>query len=120
MVSQSKISYMPMRQQRVIDCNETGLAVITSDRTQTNASLEWGEVDAVLAYKRDLYALDLICLGFVTSNGTIEVNEEMEGWSLLVEQLPSLLPGIPPLMGWWERVAKPPFAPSVTTLYKRE
>jgi hypothetical protein len=99
--------------------DQSGLVVTTSCPTQPTASLEWGKVNSVLAYKRDLYTVDLICLGFGTPEGAIEVHEEMEGWSHLVEQLPSLLPGTPPLSDWWERVAKPPFASSVTTLYKR-
>jgi hypothetical protein len=76
-------------------------------------------VETVLAYKRDVYAVDLICLGFGNAEQTIEVNEGMRGWSQLIESLPSLLPGTPPPSDWWERVAKPPFAPSVATLYKR-
>jgi hypothetical protein len=63
--------------------------------------------------------MDLICLGFVTANATVEVHEEMQGWSQLVEQLPLRLPGAPPLSGWWERVAQPPFAPSLTKLFER-
>jgi len=93
--------------------------VSTSRLRQPNVSLSWGEVDTVLAYKRDLCAVDLICLAFGTSEGAIEVHEEMQGWSQLVEQLPSRLAGMPPLSDWWERVAKPPFALSPTTLYKR-
>jgi len=54
-------------------------------------------VKTVLAYKRDLYQTDVICLGFTGSVGTVEVDEEMRGWSELVERLPSLLPGTPPM-----------------------
>jgi hypothetical protein len=32
-----------------------------------------------LPHKRDLYTVNLICLGFVTANATIEVHEEMQG-----------------------------------------
>ncbi|MBZ5615254.1 MAG: hypothetical protein LAO23_14695 [Acidobacteriia bacterium] len=110
---------MPKRQPLEIRCDENGFVVTASGSREPNASLAWDEVDTVLAYKRDLYTVDLICLGFVTPERTIEVHEEMQGWSQLVEQLPSRLRGMPPFSGWWESVAKPPFAPSVTTLYKR-
>jgi hypothetical protein len=114
-----KIGYMPKVQLPEIRCNQAGFAVSTADSSQPTASIEWCDVNAVLAYKRDLYAVDLICLGFVTANATIEVHEEMQGWSQLVEQLPLSLPGAPLLSGWWERVAKPPFASSVTKLFER-
>ena len=91
----------------------------TAESSQPSASLEWRDVNAVVAYKRDLFAFDLICLGFVTANGTIEVHEQMHGWSELVEQLPSYLPGVPPLSEWWDRVAQPPFATSMTKLFDR-
>jgi hypothetical protein len=116
---QRKISYMPNRQPLEIRCNETGLVVSTSRSKQPNVSLSWGEVDTILAYKRDLMYVDLICLAFGTSEGAIEVHEEMQGWSQLVEQLPLRLAGMPPLSDWWERVAMPPFALSAATLYKR-
>jgi hypothetical protein len=100
-----------------IRCDESGFAV--SGASVGATSLNWSEVRTVLAYKPDLYTTDLICLGFTALDGTIEVDEEMQGWSQLVERLPSLLPGTPPLSDWWERVAKPPFATCVTKLFER-
>src|SRR5215831_16826379 len=110
---------MPKGAQLEILPDQAGFAVTTADTSSPQASLEWHDVNAVLAYKRDLYTADLICLGFVTASGTIEVHEEMRGWSELLERLPSLLPGVPPSSEWWERVAKPPFASFATRLYSR-
>ena len=104
-----------------IRCDESGFTVTVAGSVSSVAatSLKWNGVKTVLAYKRDLYATDLICLVFTSPDGTIEVNEEMQGWSQLVERLPSLSPGTPPLSEWWERVAKPPFVTCVTTLFER-
>jgi hypothetical protein len=104
-----------------IRCDESGLQVTVGDSVSAvgAASLKWNEVKIVLAYKRDCWGADLICLGFTIPAGAIGVDEEMQGWSQLVERLPSLLPGIPPLSDWWERVAKPPFAACVTKLLER-
>jgi hypothetical protein len=102
-----------------IRCDESGFAVTQTSAGSPVALLKWNAVKTILAYKRDVYAYDLICLGFNTSDGTIEVNEEMQGWSQLVERLPSVLPGTPAFSDWWERVAQPPFAPCATTLFKR-
>jgi len=96
--------------------DESGFAVTVSGSV---SSIRWNDVKTVLAYKRDLYATDLICLGFTSPDGTIEVDEEMPGWPQLVERLPTVLPGTPPMSDWWERVAKPPFAPCVTKLFER-
>jgi hypothetical protein len=79
----------------------------------------WNDVLTVLAYKRDIFAYDLICLLFRSSEKAVEVHEEMDGWSHLIERLPVVLPGTPPLADWWDRVAQPPFAPSVTAFFKR-
>ncbi len=100
-----------------IRCDEAGFAVTLAGGSAT--SLKWNAVKTVVAYKRDVYATDLICVGFTTSDGTVEINEEMQGWSQLIEKLPTLLPGTPPLVDWWERVAKPPFASCVTKLFQR-
>jgi hypothetical protein len=102
-----------------IRCDESGFAVTQTPATSPVALLKWNAVKTILAYKRDVYAYDLICVGFITSDGTIEVNEEMQGWSQLVERLPSVLPGTPPFSDWWERVAQPPFALCMTTLFQR-
>jgi len=104
-----------------IRCDESGFAVTDADSVSSvgATSLRWNDVKTVLAYKRDLYATDLICLGFTSPDGTIEGDEEMQGWSQLLEKLPSLLPGTPPMSDWWERVAKPPFASCVTKLFER-
>jgi hypothetical protein len=104
-----------------IRCDESGFAITGADSVSSvgATSLRWNDVKTVLAYKRDLYATDPICLGFISPDGTIEVDEEMQGWSQLVEKLHSLLPGTPPASDWWERVAKPPFASCVTKLFER-
>jgi hypothetical protein len=90
---------MPNRLQ--IRYDENGFIVTTPGSTQPIEWVAWDKVNTLLAYKRDFYAVDLICLGFVTKEGTTEVREDMKGWSRLVEQLPSLLPGAPAFSDWW-------------------
>ena len=99
--------------------DESGMLIRASDDGLSATSLKWSAVTEVVAYKRDVFAFDLICLAFDTSDGSLEINEEMPGWSQLVGRLPSLIPGMPKFSEWWERVAQPPFAPCVTTLFKR-
>jgi hypothetical protein len=110
---------MSKRKLEEIQCDENGLAITAENTNMSMRSLKWNDVKTIIAYKCDVYAFDLICLAFDTSDGTIKINEEMRGWSQLVERLPSLIPGAPPLSEWWERVAKPPFATCAMTLFKR-
>ena len=103
-----------------IHFDRVGLAVTVphGDGSVSTASLVWSEVTGVVAYKRDCYTVDLICAGFVTHEGTIEVNEEMKGWTELMKSLPNHLPGAVSETEWWETVAQPPFAANPTTIFK--
>jgi hypothetical protein len=91
----------------------------TDDGGTKQTELRWSEVSRVVAYKRDCYAIDLICIAFSTAAGAVEVNEEMEGWDALTDALPMLLPGTPDKSQWWQKVAQPPFATNATALFSR-
>jgi hypothetical protein len=79
--------------------------------------VKWSEVNGIVAFKRDLYSVDLICMGFTTAEGSVEVNEEMEGWEALTDALPLYLPGTPSPADWWNGVVQPPFAANPTILF---
>jgi hypothetical protein len=87
------------------------------DGSISTVSLVWSEVTGVVVYKRDCYGVDLICAGFVTNVGAIEVNEEMKGWTELMNCLPTHLPGAVSETNWWKAVALPPFAANPTTIF---
>lgn len=78
----------------------------------------WGDVFHVVAFKRDLFSADLVCLEIQDGvNSSIEVDEQMEGWQELVAKLPDYLPGFPRFGEWFSRVALPPFATRPTELF---
>lgn len=80
----------------------------------------WADVFHVVAFKRDLFSVDLICLEIQDRvNSSIEVDEQMEGWKELVASLPDYLPGFPKFEEWFSRVALPPFETRPTELYRR-
>jgi len=91
-----------------------------SDGSVKQLRLHWKDVNGVVAYKRDLFLYDEICLGFSSPDGGVEVNEQMQGWDTLIKALPSYLAGVPSWDQWWDKVAKPPFATNATTLFSRE
>ena len=80
----------------------------------------WADVIKIEAFKRDLLTVDLICLTIsLRNNKTLELNEEMEGWELLVNQLPEYLPGCQTFAEWFLVVAFPAFKPNLTVIYSR-
>jgi hypothetical protein len=93
---------------------------LTMENEASEASFPWTDVVAALAYKRDCFAVDLMCLTFTLSDDReYEINEEIAGWQLLVDQLPSFLPGSTPYSEWWHKVAVPAFALNFTVIFHR-
>lgn len=79
----------------------------------------WQDAVRIEAFKRDLYAVDLICLSvLLRDNKAVEINEEMEGWESLVNKLPEYLPGCQKFEEWFQVVAFPAFKPNNTTIYR--
>ena len=69
--------------------------------------LRGGDIEEVHSYRRDLFAYDLICLGF-NKSGTdelYEIHEEMEGYADLLDALQCYLPEFS--LGWMFDVAHP-------------
>lgn len=82
--------------------------------------LPWGQVEKVLAFKKDNFSTDEICLLFVRENDQcIEVSEEDQGYNELIAELKNHLPGFPPLEEWFVNVAFPAFKTNPTTLWQR-
>jgi hypothetical protein len=80
----------------------------------------WASIRLVTAFKRDLFAVDCICLHFEGTDGIgVELNEEMAGWNRLIDALPLKLPGCKPFAEWFLVVAFPAFAPNPTEIYSR-
>jgi hypothetical protein len=80
----------------------------------------WQDVVRIDAFKRDLYVVDLICLRILLDdNATVEIDEEMEGWDSLVDNLPEYLLGCERFGEWFDKVAYPPFKPKLTVIYRR-
>lgn len=87
---------------------------------QDTTRLGWAEVTQVTAFKRDLWATDLICLFLSKADDTgIEVHEEMNEWSKFLDDLPRHLDGCKPPADWIWNVAAPAFAPNVTEIFSK-
>jgi len=78
----------------------------------------WTEVEEIHAFKRDLFATDLICLRFILSGDrAVEINEEMAGYhdlqSLLQRKFPEMQ------VNWFADVAFPAFATSHRIIWRK-
>ena len=82
--------------------------------------LPWREIGRIVAYKRDLFVYDRICMFVARADGSgVELNEEMDGWQTFCEELPQALPGCKSYDDWFRSVAFPAFAKNTTELYGR-
>jgi hypothetical protein len=80
----------------------------------------WADVQAVVAYKRDVFAFDVICLALEFPGPTsIELNDQMQGWQPFIDSLPLYLDGLPPSDEWVPAVALPAFATNMRVLFRR-
>lgn len=109
----------PHNQPRTLSFDKDVLQVLSGDRDEQSPRISWADVNAVVAYKRDCYTVDQIRLAFSTPNVTIEISEDMNGWQVLLDSLPSLLAGFPSWSEWWPKVAQPPFETNATRLFSR-
>jgi len=94
-----------------------GLRIMSSKGD--SSELRWSEVEEVHAYKRDLFATDLICLAFKKTGREeyYQVHEEMAGYHDLLEALPSHLPNF--TLDWFPDVAFPAFEENHRIIWKK-
>jgi hypothetical protein len=103
-----------------IDGTGIGLALDPSQPDTITPAISWSEVRRVVAFKRDLLAVDLVCLWFEGPDShACEVNEEMAGWGELLDSLPEYLPGCIPKVDILGGVVKRAFATSELVIYRR-
>jgi hypothetical protein len=94
--------------------------VVDSPRERRRVGFAWAQVEEVVAFKRDEWSTDLICLDIhVVPDGWYLVHEGMEGFDVLVDRLPALLPGTLAHREWFPVVAFPPFARNPTVIFAR-
>jgi hypothetical protein len=113
-------AYPTSRTRQRRDCGHDGRLLETPLSGRELFRVRWPEVREIRAYKRDLLATDLICLGFrdTETDEYFEVHEEMTGFDLLRTRLAEVFPTIP--SGWFEDVMHPAFATNLMVLFRRE
>jgi hypothetical protein len=97
--------------------DDSGFQVIDTKRNRN--LVRWSEVWRIQAFKRDLFAVDLICFQLYL-DGTeqiVEVDEQMDGFAAFEKILPEKFKGFDP--DWFPKVANPAFAPNLTEIWIR-
>lgn len=84
-------------------------------------NIKWSEIDRLIVFKRDLFAVDLICLSIEFQDGRcLELDEAMDGWEPFIAAMPAYLIGCKKLDEWFSAVASPAFATNPTEIFRRE
>lgn len=81
--------------------------------------IRWDEIHRVVAFKRDAFTYDLVCLEITAgpSGEVWEVDDDAEGFWDLVGELKRVLPGSE--QDWEGNVLKPAFAENRTAVFAR-
>ena len=102
----------------VIQIDNHRVEVIRNGKTADFVLLE--RVFEISAYKRDLFSVDLICVGIKAQRDGqerfLELHEEMQGFKTFITTLSILFMFRDP--DWWTKVAFPAFEPNPTILWK--
>lgn len=108
----------PYREKSKIVLHDLGFELI--DANGNPYPVTWSNVRGISAFKRDIFSYDLICFEFhlIDKNLFLEVNEEMEGFGLLLKALPSRFEGFD--TEWWSKVVKPAFVTNFTEIWRRK
>jgi hypothetical protein len=96
-----------------------GLDISPLKGTPSSVFMRWADVRKAVAFKRDQYVVDRICIIFELSDSALEVNEDMQGWEQLVNQLPAHLPGTRVYTDWFGEVAFPAFKTNEKAIFER-
>ena len=92
-------------------------SLMVENKDGVSEIFEWKTAVEVFAYKDDVVAYDIICIGFRTNEAGdyFWVDEECEGYKEMVSFLPAVFSGI--RTDWFSEVAFPAFKPCVTSLW---
>lgn len=103
---------------------DSGLSVYpmptVEESSRDGVLIFWESIKEIIAYKRDLFTIDLVCLRVYHSNDQyFEINEELIDFDALLDQLPERLRGFPERKMYWGKLIQPAFAENEMQLWHR-
>ncbi|HTB32126.1 MAG TPA: hypothetical protein VK808_08880 [Bacteroidia bacterium] len=79
----------------------------------------WNDIISMIAYKRDDFTTDCVCLDVLCENNrNIKINEDTKGWYMFTRKTLEQFPQINKL--WTLEITTPAFKTNLTLLYDRE
>lgn len=107
-----------------VQAENAGLAVFPTSTPEKpprdGACIGWEKIEKVVAYKRDMFVTDLVCMNFITASGNgFEIDEELQGFHETIKVLPSYLPGFPEPDSYWGKLVTPAFATNEMALWQK-
>jgi hypothetical protein len=82
--------------------------------------VRWAEVEKIIAYKRDLFSYDCICVMFDLIGGaSIEIDETMDGFVDVMKRAGETCAGCIKLDKWYFEIMTPAFKTKLTELYRK-
>lgn len=112
---------MSGRRKITITLDTEGFEVDSHDEKIAATRISWNSVTGAIAYKRNLFAYDLICLGAeVNWDSSIELDEQMEGWDAFCRSFQMYVAESVPFEEWYAKVILPPFKTCETHVYRRD
>lgn len=107
----------------IISCSDAGIhqCLRFEDGEELQKALVWDEIEEVYAYKRDVFAYDLICIAIVdkTNHIAMEVTEDDKGYRDFIDCLPQYLNGCLSHDEWFWDVVLPAFETNMKYLFRR-
>ena len=103
--------------------------VMTSDEelsvrkhsTGESKGFAWKDVVRIVAFKRDLFAYDCVCVAFeLDGGGEFEIDEEMDGFGDAMDVAAQSCQGCIPYLKWFWDITVPAFETKLTELYRKE
>jgi hypothetical protein len=97
----------------IFEYNESGFLVQTD---KSKEYLNWNQIYLMLGYKKDLFAIDLICLDvYYDRNKVFAINEETPGWFNFLKYSKNIFPEIE--KNWELNISNPAFERKLTVIY---
>lgn len=94
---------------------------ITGGKGYREEKIEWQNVKEIYVYKQDAYIVDRITMAFrMEDEKAFEINEQMAGWQLLIDNLPKIFPDPKSFHEWFMEVAFPAFEFNLIKIYQQE
>ncbi|MEX2558701.1 MAG: hypothetical protein WD403_02250 [Pirellulales bacterium] len=108
---------MSSRSRRRIIVTGDWVELFDDERAASIWRIRWAEVDEIVAWKDDVWAYDIICIGLRSGQKQYRCDEEQHGWHDLLRTIERLF--AIRRDDWWRRVALPAFETSLTVIWRR-